>query len=82
MSHQGSVINPDTDNRVKYNLDKKEVSSAMKKAGVRRNADLHPGSEHGPAKDIANELGMDGDDRNVRGGIDRFIHRENVIPHK
>lgn len=82
MSHQGQGKNPKEDHRIKYNLNPKKVSAAMKFAGVDEYTDLDPGSEHGPAKDIANKLGMDGHDVNVRRGIDRFITRERVFPEK
>lgn len=76
----GRVVNQETDRRVKYKLDADQVAGAMKEAGATDKDDLHPGSEYGAAKKIAEELGMNQDDINVRRGIERFVQRENIDP--
>lgn len=60
----------------KYNLNVKKVSAAMKEVGADENTDLRPNYKNGPAADIANKLGMNGDNLNVRRGIDRFVKRK------
>lgn len=62
--------------RIKYDLDAAKVVKAMKAVGADAYSKLKPDSKAGPAKDIADKLGMDGNDRNVRRGVDRFIQRE------
>lgn len=81
-SYQGRVTNPETDSRIKYNLDANKVVSAMREAGVDQDTELHSGSEYSPAKDITKKLGMDGDNRNVRRGVERFIEHESITPKK
>lgn len=80
MLTRGRAANPERDQRIKYNLDADKVSSAMKSAGVEDETDLKPESKYGGAKKVADELGMDGDNRNVRRGIDRFVQREDLVP--
>lgn len=65
---------------IKYNLDRNKVAKAMKNVGVTHESNLQPNSKNGPAKAIADQIGMNGDDRNVRRGVDRYIKREKVIP--
>lgn len=78
--NQGRVVNQETDRRVKYELDADQVTEAMEKSGATDKDDLHPGSEYGPAKQMAEELGMNKDDLNVRRGIARFVEREDIHP--
>lgn len=41
---QGRVTNPETDNRVKYDLEPEKLKSAMQEAGVAKDNDLYPNS--------------------------------------
>lgn len=80
-SHQDNAVSPRAGRRIKYNLDTEKVYQAMKEIGIDKNGDLRPNSKNGPAKEIAEKIGMNGDDRNVRAGIDRFAKREGLINH-
>lgn len=67
---------------IKYNLDKKAVTAALKAVGADEYTYIQPNSKNGLAKQIADKLGMDGDNLNVRRGIYRYIQREMVHPKK